>query len=101
MWYIHIFALFELYLVQFNYKTKLSCCTPHRHSTTVSLEAYLLYLNMVSIRTYGNSNLFESDLIALQISKMLQFCSSDTNFIAVPQCVEIQPNSNSLKFYFL
>ena len=38
MWYIHIFALFELYLVQLDYKTKLSCCTPHRRGTTISLE---------------------------------------------------------------
>ena len=48
MWYIHIFALFELYLVQLDYKTKLSPCTPHRRSTTVSLEAKPIYSYVVN-----------------------------------------------------
>ena len=48
MWYIHIFALFELYLVQLDYKTKLSCCTPHRRSTTVSLETKPIYSYVVN-----------------------------------------------------
>ena len=43
MRYIHIFALFELYLVQLDYRTKLSCCTPHSRSTTISLETKPIY----------------------------------------------------------
>ena len=48
MWYIHIFALFELYLVQLDFKIKLSCCTPHRSSITVSLETKPTYSNVVN-----------------------------------------------------
>ena len=47
-WYIHIFALFELYLVQLDYKIKLSCCTPHRCSTTISLETKPIYSYVVN-----------------------------------------------------
>ena len=47
MWYIHIFALFELYLVQLDYKTKLSCCTPHRRGNTISLETKPSYSYVV------------------------------------------------------
>ena len=46
MWYIHIFALFELYLVQLDYKIKLSRCT-HQRSTTVSLETKPSYSYVV------------------------------------------------------
>ena len=48
MRYIHIFALFELYLVQLDYKTKFSCCAPHRRSTTVSLETKPIYSYVVN-----------------------------------------------------
>ena len=47
-WYIHIFALFELYLVQLDYKIKLSRCTPHRCSTTISLETKPIYSYVVN-----------------------------------------------------
>ena len=47
MWYIHIFALFELYLVQLDYKIKLSRCTPHWRSTTISLETKPSYSYVV------------------------------------------------------
>ena len=48
MWYIHIFALFELYLVLLDYKIKLSRCTPHRCSTTISLETKPIYSYVVN-----------------------------------------------------
>ena len=63
MWYIHIFALFELYLVQLDYKTKLSCCTPHRRGTTISLEtkpsySYVVDYNACSwCEAKGNQNI--------------------------------------------
>ena len=52
MWYIHIFALFELYLVQLDYKIKLSRCTPHRCSTTISLETKPIYSYVVNYNQY-------------------------------------------------
>ena len=52
MWYIHIFALFELYLVQLDYKIKLSCCTPHRSSTTISLKTKPIYSYVVDYNAF-------------------------------------------------
>ena len=65
MWYIHIFALFELYLVQLDYKTKLSRCTPHRRGTTISLETKPSYSYVVDYNAYswceakGNQNILD------------------------------------------
>ena len=54
MWYIHIFALFELDLVQLDYKTKLSRCTPHRRDITISLETKPSYSYVVVMSTKEN-----------------------------------------------
>ena len=48
MWYIHIFALFELYFVQLDYKPKLSCGTLHQRSTTDSLKTSPIYSCVVN-----------------------------------------------------
>ena len=54
MWYIHIFALFELYLVQLDYKIKLSCCTPHRRSTTIFLKTNpFIHTLLITMPTAG------------------------------------------------
>ena len=45
---VYIFALFELYLVLLDYKIKLSRCTPHRCSTTISLETKPIYSYVVN-----------------------------------------------------